>query len=112
MLDPKLFRNNLDELASKLQKRGFELDVERLKSLEETRRVVQVECENLQQERNTRSKNIGKAKAAGEDIQPLLQEVESLKSSLAASEAKLSEVQIAFDEIVAGVPNVLDKEVF
>lgn len=111
MLDPKLFRTQLPEIAAKLAKRGFTLDVERIQQLEDTRKVVQVECENLQQERNTRSKSIGKAKAAGEDIAPLLKEVDNLKSALSEAEQKLGAVQTELDEIIAGVPNVLADEV-
>ncbi|WP_028876049.1 serine--tRNA ligase [Teredinibacter turnerae] len=111
MLDPKLFRTQLPEIAAKLAKRGFTLDVERIQQLEDTRKVVQVECENLQQERNTRSKSIGKAKAAGEDIAPLLKEVDNLKSALSEAEQKLGAVQAELDEIIAGVPNVLADEV-
>ncbi|WP_045825487.1 serine--tRNA ligase [Teredinibacter turnerae] len=111
MLDPKLFRTQLPEIAAKLAKRGFTLDVERIQQLEDTRKVVQVECENLQQERNTRSKSIGKAKAAGEDIAPLLKEVDNLKSALTEAEQKLGAVQTELDEIIAGVPNLLADEV-
>ncbi|WP_018416757.1 serine--tRNA ligase [Teredinibacter turnerae] len=111
MLDPKLFRTQLPEIAAKLAKRGFTLDVERIQQLEDTRKVVQVECENLQQERNTRSKSIGKAKAAGEDIAPLLKEVDNLKSALSEAEQKLGAVQTELDEIIAGVPNLLADEV-
>ncbi|WP_019601732.1 serine--tRNA ligase [Teredinibacter turnerae] len=111
MLDPKLFRTQLPEIAAKLAKRGFTLDVERIQQLEDTRKVVQVESENLQQERNTRSKSIGKAKAAGEDIAPLLKEVDNLKSALSEAEQKLGAVQAELDEIIAGVPNVLADEV-
>ena len=73
MLDPKLIRSDLHAVAEQLKKRNFELDVEALESLEQKRKACQVETENLQQERNTRAKSIGKAKAAGEDIQPVVQ---------------------------------------
>lgn len=111
MLDPKLFRTQLTEVAAGLSKRGFALDIERIKTLEEDRKVIQVECENLQQERNSRSKNIGKAKAAGEDIAPLLKEVDSLKTQLADAEQKLAAVQSALDDIFAGVPNLVAEDV-
>ncbi|MGL4978749.1 MAG: serine--tRNA ligase, partial [Plesiomonas sp.] len=68
MLDPNLLRNDLDVVAEKLARRGFKIDVETLKALEEKRKVLQVKTENLQAERNARSKAIGAAKARGEDI--------------------------------------------
>jgi seryl-tRNA synthetase len=79
MLDAKTVRTNPQLVAEQLKKKHFELDVALIEALESKRRDIQVKTENLQQERNTRSKGIGKAKAAGEDIAPLLAEVESLK---------------------------------
>ena len=107
MLDPKLIRSDLENVAKNLAKRGFILDVERIQALEEQRKVVQQESESLQQERNTRSKNIGKAKAAGKDIAPLLQEVDNLKQSLAQAEEKLGTIQSELDGILAGIPNLV-----
>ena len=72
MLDPNLFRKQIDETAARLALRGFELPVARITTLESERKQVQVRTQELQNERNTRSKAIGKAKAKGEDITPLL----------------------------------------
>ncbi|SBV66131.1 hypothetical protein KM92CIT3_60775 [uncultured Citrobacter sp.] len=69
MLDPNLLRNEPDAVAEKLASRGFKLDVDKLRALEERRKVLQVQTENLQAERNSRSKSIGQAKARGEDIE-------------------------------------------
>lgn len=65
MLDPNLLRNEPDAVAEKLASRGFKLDVDKLRALEERRKVLQVQTENLQAERNSRSKSIGRAKRAG-----------------------------------------------
>lgn len=111
MLDPKLIRANLDDVASALAKRGFVLDVELLRTLEDERKSIQVKTENLQSLRNTRSKNIGKAKAAGEDIAPLLAEVDQLKQDLAAAETELHTVQHRLDEYLSTVPNMPAEEV-
>ena len=78
MLDPKLVRTDLANIAVQLEKRGFQLDVAAIESLEAERKQCQVRTEQLQNERNTKSKSIGKAKAAGEEIQPLLDEVAGL----------------------------------
>ena len=78
MLDPKLIRTDLNDVAEQLKKRNFALDVAALEKLESRRKACQIETENYQNERNTKSKSIGKAKAAGEDIQPLLDEVAGL----------------------------------
>lgn len=111
MLDPKLIRGQLQEVAEGLKKRGYQLDVETIQALEEKRREVQIQCESLQQERNSRSKNIGKTKAAGEDIAPLLAEVDKLKSELAEAEKQLNSVQSELDDIITGIPNLLAEEV-
>lgn len=78
MLDPNLLRTEPDAVAEKLARRGFKLDVDKLRALEERRKVLQVQTENLQAERNSRSKSIGQAKARGEDIEPLRTEVNKL----------------------------------
>jgi seryl-tRNA synthetase len=111
MLDPKLIRSDLNDVAVQLKKRNFILDVETLQSLEDKRKACQVETENLQNERNTKSKSIGKAKSAGEDIQPLLDEVAGLGEKLDAAKADLAEVQQQVDAIVMGIPNLLHDSV-
>ncbi|SDL80780.1 seryl-tRNA synthetase [Franzmannia pantelleriensis] len=106
MLDPKLLRGDLEQVAQRLAKRGFTLDTARLEALESRRREIQTETETLQNERNTRSKAIGKAKGAGEDIQPLLDEVSDLGDRLDAAKARLAEVQAEWDAVVVGLPNL------
>ena len=106
MLDPKLLRSDLDAVAQRLATRGYTLDIERLSSLESRRRELQADTERLQNERNTRSKSIGQAKAKGEDIQPLLDEVSDLGDRLGAAKTALDEVQSEWDDIVAGIPNL------
>ncbi|WP_317928864.1 serine--tRNA ligase [Halioxenophilus sp. WMMB6] len=111
MLDAKYVRTNPAEVAEKLKKRHFVLDAQLIESLEGRRRELQLSAESLQQERNSRSKSIGQAKAKGEDIAPLLAEVESLKASLLSAEQALGEVQSALDTLLAGIPNIPDDEV-
>lgn len=111
MLDSKLIRTNPEAVAAALAKRGYVLDIERIKTLEEERKGIQTKTEMLQQERNTRSKNIGKAKAAGEDIAPLMQAVEQLKQELTSAEAELVKVQDSLEEFLRGVPNMPADEV-
>jgi len=106
MLDPKLLRTDLDNVAAQLARRGYELDVATVRSLEERRKTLQVETQDLQNERNTKSKSIGKAKAAGEDIQPLLDEVASLGNKLKAANDALGEVQEDLRQIALGMPNL------
>ncbi|WP_299975292.1 serine--tRNA ligase [uncultured Pseudoteredinibacter sp.] len=106
MLDPKVVRTQAEQVAEALTKRGYQLDVATIQALEEERKEIQVKTESLQQERNSKSKNIGKAKAQGQDIAPLLKEVEDLKGSLHEAEQQLHQVQAKTDELLSGVPNI------
>jgi seryl-tRNA synthetase len=106
MLDPRLLRNNLQATAEQLARRGFQLDTAAISELEERRKQLQVESQELQNERNSRSKSIGRAKAAGEDIQPLLAEVAELGDRLKASQEALGAVQAELSEITLGIPNI------
>ncbi len=111
MLDPRLIRNDLDAVVAGLARRGVEFDRVRYEELEARRRDIQVETQELQNERNTRSKAIGKAKAAGEDIQPLLDEVSSLGERLDAAKEQLREVQDGLADLFMGIPNLPDASV-
>ncbi|MCX2498303.1 serine--tRNA ligase [Plesiomonas shigelloides] len=111
MLDPNLLRNELDVVAEKLARRGFKLDVDTLNALEEKRKVLQVKTENLQAERNARSKAIGLAKSRGEDIQPLLDEVASMGSELDAAKVELDQLQEELRGIALSIPNIPSDEV-
>lgn len=106
MLDPKRLRADLDEVAAALRKRGFELDVARLGELEERRKQLQVQTQELQNERNTRSKSIGKAKAAGEDIQPLRDQVAELGERLKAAQSELGVLQEELQQLLLEIPNL------
>ena len=108
MLDNKLLRQNIKETAAKLRLRGYELDVARIEALEEKRKALQVETQNLQNERNTRSKSIGQAKAKGEDITELLYNVNQLGEQLKTKQTALQDVQNELDAILAGIPNLPD----
>ncbi|MBA6232887.1 MULTISPECIES: serine--tRNA ligase [unclassified Colwellia] len=111
MLDPKLFRNDIEATAAQLAKRGFVLDTALLIQLEEQRKAFQIKTQELQNQRNTRSKSIGKAKAQGEDIQPLLAEVSQLGADLDAAKAEQDDVLAKIDDILSAVPNLIHESV-
>lgn len=111
MLDSKLLRTATEEVAKGLAKRGYELDVAKIQALEEKRKSIQVKTENLQAERNSISKGIGKAKQAGEDVAPLMQKVENIKQELVSAEAELATIQTEWDDFVKAIPNVPADEV-
>lgn len=112
MIDQNLLRTNLEEVAQILKlKRNFNLDVAHVTSLEEQRKALQVKAENLQAERNARSKNIGAAKARGEDISALLAEVDTMGSELDAAKVELDKVQAEIRELLLNIPNLPADEV-
>ena len=106
MLDPRLLRQDLEQTAARLATRGFTLDVEHLSQLESRRKALQVKTQELQNQRNSRSKSIGQAKARGEDIAPLLAEVASLGDELKQAETDLRGLQDDLAEIQLGIPNL------
>ncbi len=112
MIDPNLLRNNLAETAQKLKiRRNFDLNVELLAELEEQRKSLQVKTETLQAERNARSKTVGAAKARGENIEPLLAEMDSMGIELSMAKAKLDDVLAEINTIALTIPNIPADEV-
>ena len=111
MLDPKLLRNNIAFVTQELLRRGFALDIEEYQSLEADRRSLQAETENLQNERNVKSKLIGQAKAKGEDVSPLLAEVSGLGEKLDLAKKRFGEVREQLEQLLKSVPNLPDASV-
>ena len=106
MIDPRLFRDEIDLVVSELAKRGESVNKEEYLQLESERRSLQMEVESLQSKRNSSAKSIGKAKAQGDDIEPLLAAVADLGEKLEASKAKLDEVQAKLNAIHLSLPNL------
>jgi seryl-tRNA synthetase len=111
MLDPKLLRNEPEKAAELLARRGYALDIARLYALEQERKQAQLDAQNLQTVRNSRSKLIGKAKAAGEDIAPLLAEIEHLGDEHKAAEARLADVLQQLIDVAMELPNIPQDDV-
>lgn len=111
MLDSKYLRAELAETATRQATRGFVLDVEKISALEEQRRELQVATQELQNQRNSKSKAIGQAKARGEDIAPLLAEVDGLGAELDRAKLQLDAVLAELDAIAATLPNLPDLSV-
>ena len=111
MLDPKLVRSNIEDIAQKLIIKKYKFDTSRFSELEEQRKSIQTQTEELQSERNTRSKSIGKAKASGKDIAPLIAEMDEIGNKLETAKTELKVVQDELSNILAGMPNLPDSEV-
>jgi len=106
MLESKLLRGNIDFVVEQLKRRNFSFDVAEFNKLEDQRKVIQVQTQDLQNLRNTKSKAIGQAKASGENIEPLLEEVSDLGEKLDNAKSALNDLQLKIDEIVMAIPNI------
>jgi seryl-tRNA synthetase len=111
MIDLKLLRSDPDAVARNLARRGFTLDVEALKALEEKRKPFQVESDRIRSERNANAKAVGMAKGRGEDVAPLIAKGEKLTQELVAAEESLTAVQAELEQWQLGLPNLLHDSV-
>jgi seryl-tRNA synthetase len=111
MLDPKTIRQDPEAVRAALARRGYRFDVDHFLVLEARRKTQQLEFERLQNERNTKSKSIGQAKASGIDIQPLLDEVVDLGARLDAAKAVFEAAQGEIDALFMSIPNLPDASV-
>lgn len=106
MIDIQLFRQNLNDVAAKLAKRGFVLDTQAFIELEEARKSLQTTMQDLQAQRNSRSKEIGIAKKEGRDVSEILSAVANLGDELKAAEDAFAAVQAKLDAFLQGIPNL------
>lgn len=106
MLDPKLLRSDLDFCQQQLARRGYELDTGMFSALEEKRKDLQIRTQELQKERNAKSKAIGQAKARGEDASAILAAVADIGDQLKAAEEKLNTYQVQLSDFLLGIPNL------
>ncbi|MGE5624367.1 MAG: serine--tRNA ligase [Bacillota bacterium] len=111
MIDPKLLRSDLDGVAKALKRRGFVLDAAAYGSLENRRKDLQTSMEQLRSKRNTRSKEIGMAKAKGQDTAPLMAQVGDLGTKLKQAEEDFAKLEVELEAIQLGLPNLLHESV-
>lgn len=106
MLDPKLVRNSIETVAAQIKKRGFVIDVAKFNALEDQRKHLQVKMQELQNERNVRSKEVGLAKASGKNVDEVLKSLKDLSDSLKLVEEQFAGTQIEMDDFLARIPNI------
>jgi seryl-tRNA synthetase len=107
MLDPALLRTQPADLAARLKDtRGFDLNVADLLLLETERKQIQMRTQELQNLRNTKSKQIGMLKAKGEDMSAVMAEVAAFGEELKRCESDLADRLAKIDAIAAGLPNL------
>ncbi len=106
MLDIQLLRTDLDAVVARLATRGFKFDASVFRALEEDRKRIQVNTQELQSERNQLSKTIGQAKGKGEDASQLMTEVGRINDALKLEEALLSDIQARLESMLLDLPNL------
>ena len=111
MIDPKLLRQSIQDVAGNFARRGFDFDTKAYQALEDRRKEFQVATEKLQSERNASAKSIGKAKAQGEDVEPLLAAVQDLGNQLDEAESSLAVILSELRDIELGLPNLIMDDV-
>jgi seryl-tRNA synthetase len=111
VIDPKVLRNEPQEVARNLARRGFLLDVQKLRALEEKRKPWAVEVDRLRAERNTNARAVGMAKGRGEDAGALIARAEALTTELGDAEGRLAAVQAELEQWQLGLPNLLHPSV-
>ena len=111
MIDPKLLRSDLEAVARNLARRGYKLEVEAFRALEERRKAAQIDSDRVRAERNANAKAVGFAKGKGEDATELLKRGEALTTELASSEGQLTTIQAELERWQLSLPNLLHESV-
>jgi seryl-tRNA synthetase len=106
MLDLQLLRKDLDAVASRLANRGFQLDANAFKALENERKTLQIRTEELQARRNALSKQIGALKSRGEDTSAVMAEVAGIGDELKQVSEQNDAIQARLNDWLATVPNL------
>jgi seryl-tRNA synthetase len=108
MIDIQLLRNSFEAVAARLETRGFELDAEAFRALENRRKTLQTATEQLQAQRNALSKQVGQAKAKKDEAQAavLLSQAGELGEKLKQMESENETLQARLREFVSLIPNL------
>src|SRR5436190_18444243 len=106
MHDLQLFRGQLDTTAERLASRGFDLDKESFRAIDNRRREALTEVERLKADRNERSKDIGARKKAGEDTAELQASVRAIGERIAELEKSSELFDAEFQDLLKGIPNL------
>ena len=106
MLDIKFVRSNPEDVVAGMKKRGMDLDLAPFLALDEKRRALLTEVEQLKNTRNTVSKEIGKMKKAGENADALVAEMSKVGEDIKALDQQVSEIDAQMNEIILSIPNI------
>ena len=111
MIDPKLLRTELDTVAQKLAKRGYTLDKAFWQQVEEQRKLIQVNTEELQAKKNAGAKQIGVMKRSGDNTDALMAEMAAISTEMKQAEEALKTLQDTINQAALSLPNLPDDSV-
>jgi len=111
MLDPKIVRSSIETVAAQIKKRGFVMDIAKFNLLEDKRKQLQVKMQNLQNDRNVRSKEVGFAKSSGKNVDEVLKSLKDVSDSLKSVEEQFAGTQVELDDFLARIPNLTHESV-
>ena len=106
MIDINLLRKDSKEISKLLKERGFDLDIKKYDSLEKDRKIIQVKAQELQEQRNQFSKNIGFEKGKGNDVSDLMSQVNIISDTLKELESQLVIIQTSLNDFLLNIPNI------
>ena len=106
MIDINLLRKDTKGISKLLKERGFDLDIKKYTSLEKDRKVIQVKAQELQEQRNQFSKNIGSEKGKGNDVSELMSQVNIISDTLKELESQLALIQTSLNNFLLNIPNI------
>ena len=106
MFDIKWIRDNPEEFDRGMERRGLEPQAAGLIALDATRREAQTKAQDIQAERNRLSKEIGAAKAKGEDAQDIMDAVSKTKTAEAEAEKAVEAATAALEKALSELPNL------
>tara|TARA_B100001142_G_scaffold301660_1_gene327474 strand:- start:623 stop:1870 length:1248 start_codon:yes stop_codon:yes gene_type:complete len=111
MLDIKKLRESFQEVKDSLSSRGYDIDLGLFQSLDEKRKVLQINVENLQAERKKLSAEYGKLKASGDDVEQLKSTIDENNTELEAKDKELQIILIQINDFLLDIPNIPDSSV-
>ena len=111
MLDIKLIRENPEKINELLKRRNPDLSVDNVIKIDEDRRKIQFELDNLRAKRKTESNKIGAMKKDGIDTTELQAEIRQMGDEIKSLEEKLNELDVAQKEALLFIPNTPDENI-
>ncbi|MDN5332158.1 MAG: seryl-tRNA synthetase [Tepidanaerobacteraceae bacterium] len=111
MLDIKLIRSNPEEIKRALEKRGTQANLEEFLKLDEERRNLLVEVEQLKSLRNRESEEIARRKKQGEPADDLIEKMREVSSKIKEMDDRLKEIEGKLEQLLLMIPNIPDESV-